>query len=311
MPYAKRGNEPHKKFRLMISGRGDSGKTQSLSTFIYGPYDYFDPTQQADAVNYANGRHLVVLVCPGETGSRTLPPDTPYMTSYPFYTDTPIEKITAEQSRDYLSDFDKQLKEIRLQKPDILFLDGLHWLYRHDLNDVSNGEYLSGHDMNENDQGKQVQYRAAKFYNAVQAKFGGRLAVYYSSEVPLFGVTIWEKWEEVATADDRPDIGNRRYLWPDISGEMAIRIVGLFDARISAKVEMRCFHKNCVHMRNNESHFVWQFLPKDDVKGVGIKGLKPTREMISRPWIHQNYHVLKSFIDSFAGGPKVVVNDKG
>ncbi|MGL5935458.1 MAG: hypothetical protein ACRCZI_07520, partial [Cetobacterium sp.] len=110
--------------------------------------------------------------------------------------------------------------------------------------------------------------------------------------------TTWEEWE--AGSGDNPTatgapITAKRYLWPAIPGLMSKQIVGRFDARLSCQREVKCLHgKACEDYRNNEPHFVWQFLPKGDVAGVGIKGLrKISKQMKETPYIHQSYVALK------------------
>jgi len=285
------------KFRLLISGFSNTGKTTCLSTFLYGPYDITDEDQYANALEYASGKSMVIIECPGEAGQRSLPDNTDQLTSYSNVVAEGEDSTTAAWSAEALDDFLALNIEVIKNKPDILVWDGLHWLYNHMLNRASDGEFLAGMDMDTNPQtGRTVQYRAAKFYNRARHTFGQALAALYSSPVPFVVATIWEKWEEVSTDSERPDINKTRYLWPDIPGEMATRVVGLFDARVSARLERRCLHKDC---NEKDLHYVWQFLPKNDVMGVGIKGLKVTKSMRERPWIHQRYSDLKDLIDAF------------
>ena len=86
---------------------------------------------------------------------------------------------------------------------------------------------------------------------------------------------------------------------------MAKAVVGRFDARVSARIEKRCLYTdpdtklpNCED--DGKDHYVWQFLPRGDVQGVGIKGLKISRSMKDRPWIHQNWDDLKELIEIFS-----------
>ena len=81
MQYLTRST-PFSHFRLLISGLSQSGKTTSLPTFVYGPHDYFDDAQQEAAVLYAADNSMVIIECPGETGHRSLPDNTPHITSY-------------------------------------------------------------------------------------------------------------------------------------------------------------------------------------------------------------------------------------
>lgn len=300
MPYVKRTTS-FDRFRILISGLSNSGKTTSLATFIYGPYDYRDPEQEAEAKAYAGNKHMVVLVCPGETGYRTLPPDSPNLTSYYIETGDSEDTTSATWSAHHIQEFLNLSAEIRRNKPDALFWDGIHWLYNHDMNKNSEGEFLQGTDMDiDPTTGRAVQYRAAKFYNRTRREFGQYLASYYTSTIPLFGCTVWEKWEEVASDQDRPDVKNKRYLWPDISGEMATKVVGVFDARVSARIEKFCLDPTCEYKKARQDHYVWQFLPGGDVMGVGIKGLRVNRAMLRNPWIHQNWDDLQQLMATFS-----------
>src|SRR5947207_12254897 len=105
MPYVARNTAPFSKFRLLLSGLSQSGKTTSLSTFVYGPYDYHDSTEQAQAEDYAGDKTMVIIECPGETGHRSLPIDTPHIHSY--YPETEGEDVTsAKWSTEAIKQFD-------------------------------------------------------------------------------------------------------------------------------------------------------------------------------------------------------------
>lgn len=290
------------KLRLLISGLSNTGKTTSLPTFIYGPHDYFDNEQQADAVAYAGERKMVIISLPGETGTRTLPVDTPHLTSYTIETSPGEDSSTVQWSSAALSAFDTLYSVIDKQKPDILCLDGATSLCDHIFNSITDGEWLAGTDLSINPKTGAAtdKYRAAKFYNYGHRTFGSYISNWYMSSIPTIIVTCWESWQAARTDSDRPGaIGDTRYLWPDMPGEMATRIVGKFDARLSATLSSRCLHKQCEDSATSTLHHVWQFLPRGDVMGVGIKGLKTKEVMKQRPYIHQCYSNLQELMQNF------------
>lgn len=291
------------RFRLLISGFSQTGKTHSLATFIYGPYDYRDPAQQADALAYAAGqqKHMVILECPGETGHRTLLPNNDYMTSY--YLETaPGEDInSASWSQHTMMEFQKLYTQVVKDKPDFLALDGIPGLWHHWMNSISQGEYLSAVDMDINPAtGQRVQYRAAKLHNRTHTTFDNFIDKLYRCHVPYVICTTREEWESGTAEGERPgDIGATRYLWPNVPGKMAKEIVGKFDARLSARLEALCYHADCRYKKERQLHHVWQFYPKKDVQGVAIKGLHLTENMKRTPWIHQNYADLQALLETF------------
>lgn len=276
MPMVKRGVGDFKKFRLMISGRAFCGKTYSIKTFV------------------EDGQSLAVIVCPGESGNRSLPDDGDNLVNY-IYEELPgVDPHSVEWSEDALSTFQSTYKEVVKNKPDKLFIDGVHWLYAHMFNKITDGEFLTGMDMNVNPMtGRNDPYRSARFYTQAHTVFGQYLASFYACAVPFVCVTVWEDWQSGRTEGDKPGtIDSVRYLHPALPGAMATNVAGRFDARISARVEKRCLHKGCEESRQSREHFVWQFLPKNDVQGVGIKGLTPTEGMMKTPWIHQSATAL-------------------
>lgn len=288
MPYTTRGTTPFTKLRILISGLSKSGKTTSLPSFIYGHYDYWSPDTQADALEYAAQKTMVIVSCPGETGHTSLPPDSPQLTSY--YDEIVAESsmISAAYSEQAIQDFLTITDTVRKNKPDVLAWDGLHYLYNHILNLASNGEFLSGLDMDKDPAGRTVQYRASKFYNRARHNMTEWVSAISASSIPVFVATCAEKWEEVAKESDRTNVNNKRYLWPDFSGEMATRMVGLFDARVSARLEQRCLHPHCAFSQHLTEHHVWQFLSRGDVMGVGIRGMVSDHVRHQCPFIHQS-----------------------
>jgi len=292
--------------RYLISGFPNTGKTHCLPTFIYGPYDRWsdDPTEQQDAVTYASDKHMVIIVAPGEFGVRSLPPPCDNITCYYNETSDKTNIQDASWSEEAIRSFNAICTEIIKQKPDVLAIDGLHSLWLHLMNRTTNGDFLQGETLDVNPETNRVdKYRAARFYSQTHNAFGQYLAGLYDCHIPLIVCTTWEEWESGQTENQRPgDIASTRYLWPAIPGQMARGIVGRFDARLSARLEKTCFHNNCEDANNKELHHVWQILPKGDVMGVGIKGLRRTNAKLKRdPFVHQSYDVLQRLIGLTVG----------
>ncbi len=300
------------KFRLLISGFSNSGKTHSLRTFIYGPYDPYsdDALEQQEAYDFASAQEhtMRIISCPGETGYRSLPPDDDFITSRYPENEEGDEVVSAKYSRDAISIFDSEYRQAQDDGVHILCLDGISGLYDHLFNRITEGEYLSGANLSyDSRSGKEDPYRSARFYSQAHATFGNYLFSFYNSNIPIVVATCWEDWQAATTDSGRPGaIQDRRYLWPALPGAMATRIVGRFDARVSARLEDRCFHAECEHNPDRKKgklgtkHHVWQFMPSGDVMGVAVKGLKVTKEMQATPFIHQNWYDLQGLIEVFA-----------
>ena len=298
MPYVTK-KSANSNLRILITGLSQSGKTTSLPTFIYGPYDYI--TQQQEATEYADNRVMAIIESPGETGHRSLPIDTPFLTSYYLENEEAAETQTYAYSKESIDQFWSIYNSVEKQKPHYLAIDGAHGIYDHMFNMITSGEWLAGLDMNITPSGSSDRYRSARFYNQAHRMFNQYLAKFYNSPVPFIVVTSWEEWQGAKNDSDKPaGIEAPRYLWPAFPGGMAIVAPGKFDARISARQERKCLTADCLDSKKGESHFVWQFLSRGDVQGVGIKGLKVNRQMKDSPWIHQNWSDLKELIETFS-----------
>ena len=303
MPFTL-NTSPHRKFRLLISGLSQSGKTTSLPTFIYGPYLYTDLDQQGDAMSYAleQGKHMVIISCPGETGHRSLLVNTAHVTSYYDESEQGEKESSAGFSAHIMEEFKQLLITVVKNKPDILALDGIPGLWYHWMNDVTNGDYFAGIDLALNpDTQRPVQFRSASFHSRTHNVFRDFIDKIYKCSVPLVICTTREDWEAGTKEGDGPGrVDAVRYLWPNIPGKMGKEVPGWFDARVSARLESRCLHSGCPDSKGAIDHYIWQFCPRGDVQGVGIKGLKVTNDMKRCPYIHQNGQVLLSFIEQFS-----------
>jgi hypothetical protein len=302
MPYIK--YTPNTRFRLLISGMSNSGKTTSLPTFIYGQHDYRDDQQRQAALAYAGDKHMVVLTCPGEKGTRSLL-TAPHITNYYLQTAPDTDITSAKWSTTALADFNAITNHVlQVDKPDILVCDGFHSLYDHIMNRTTNGLFLQGLELNIDEKtGRYNPYQSAGFYSRSHNAFAQYISALYYSSVPLVICTTWEDWQagiEESEAGKQQGIEARRYLWPAIPGKMAMQIVGQFDARISARLEKRCLDNTCEDSKNNQLHYVWQFLPKNDVMGCSIKGLQVTQKMKQQPWIHQSAPDLMELMEVYA-----------
>lgn len=294
MPYVTRSNLS--KTRILLSGLPNSGKTTSFATFIYGncDYDATDETEQEAAIAYASNKSMAILVCPGEFGIKSLPVNTPHITSYYYETTEGEDTNSVAWSQSALDGFFAQYKAIVNSKVDILILDGIHCLWSHWMNRTTNGEFLAGLNMNVNPAtGTIDRYRTANFYSRTHQAFGQFIAGVYSEQVPLIVCTTWESLEP----DKAGDIASTRHLLPAIPGEMAYGIIGRFDARVSARLERRCCHAGCELSKGNVPHYVWQFMDKNEVRGLGIKGIKRYNALMQQyPYVHANWHNLQQLI---------------
>ena len=280
MPMISRGTGAFRKRRILISGLPNRGKTQSMYTF------------------HEPGESMVILCCPGETGVHSLQEDTADIQSYYFENVSEKDRKTVVWCRDALSDFDKVYKEVEQNKPDKLFIDGVHNLYELAFNIITDGMFLAGQDLRLTD-GK--GYNAAGMYSRGHTTFGGRLKMYYDSPIPFVGVTAWERLVGAKTGDEggagnKIDIKDDRYWWPYLPGDMATKVVGFFDANISARLEKSCIHPNCEYSKKKQLHHVWQIYPYDDVVAVGIKGLTIKEEWKTKPYVHQSWTALKQLL---------------
>jgi hypothetical protein len=255
--------------------------------------------QHEEAIEYAAGRKMVILTCPGEFGTRSLPIADGNIDSYSYSAPEGDDATSVTWSQHALAEFYKLSSDVIKEQPDILVIDGLHCLWEQRMNIITDGDYLRGTDLNVNSRTGNVDpYRSAKFHEQAHNSFGQYLAGLNLCSVPVIIGTTWEDWKSATTDGAKPgDIASTRYLWPDIPGKMATRIVGKWDARLSARLEKRCYHADCKDSAAGVEHHVWQVLPKNDVVGVGIKGMKklPTK-LRERPWIHQNADVLWKLI---------------
>ncbi len=279
MPMAKVVNK-RDKMRVLIAGAPNSGKTFSLATFIYGQYAHL-AEREVDALQYATDKSMVILNCPGEKGLASLP-EGEHISSYSHVTDegetsTSIVKDFVSLTGEILTGFDKI--------PNILAIDGIHNLYAYMLDALTSGAYFKGDDFD------------SRLYGRCHSVFGNYLSAVYQSNIPLIICTTWEEWEN---RDDNVPPGTRnpvKYLYPALPGKMAKAICGHFDATLSARLERRCMHPTCTDSKANKEHYVWQFLPKGDVRGVGIKGLSKVSDfMVERPYMHQYWPVLEHVI---------------
>lgn len=305
MPYGRISLQT--KTRYLIGGFQNSGKTYSLPTFLYGYYDFLDSEERADALSYANGKSMVVISCPSEFGT------TPSLEPYDKDPDSGIEVYeytvpdgrdlnTVQGSSQVIDEFNALYTEVTKNKPDILAVDGIHSLWDHSMNMISRGEYMKGGDISLNREGEQNSYQSAAYHNRSHEAFSNYIANLSRSSIPLVISTIWLDYKAQESDSKKPgSIQANRVIWPDVPGKMATRITGKFDAYLVARKYPKCLHKGCEYDRKNQAHYVWQFGEADDIKGVGIKALRPTKAMLDKPYIHQNYEDLKALIERYRG----------
>lgn len=285
---------------LLISGMPNSGKSHSLPTFIYGPYDYF--TEHDEAMEYAKAQgdpKMVVLSCPGEKGHRTLF-QTEHITVYRPEYDNDEDLNDVKWSIEAMRAFNIISAQVVKEGHHFIVTDGLHSCWKQQMNIITQGRYLRGEDLNT---GSGNKYQAAAWYSQSHTAFGQLLNFFYTAPVPLFIATTWEEYQAGTNelqAGKQMAISDQRYLWPAIPGSMALSIVGQFDARLSARLEKICLTAECEDKKDYQEHHVWQFYPGGEVKGCGIKGLRMSKDLKKTPFIHQNYDDLKALIEAFS-----------
>ena len=187
MPFAQRVTTAHR--RYLISGMPNTGKTTSLPTFLYGPYDYH--TQLEEALEYAGNRTMSIISCPGEKGTFSLP-DMSGIASYVYTTDSEEGATSVNWSRKALDELTLITKEVVKRKPDILAIDGLHALWAHYMNRTTQGRYLQGLPV----AGDSLNpYDSGKLYGQAHDAFGQYVTQLYHASIPLIIATTWEEWD--------------------------------------------------------------------------------------------------------------------
>jgi len=136
VPFIKQTSKSDKE-RILISGVPNSGKTTSLGTFIYGLHN--DEPESPEALKYADGKQMVILTCPGEKGTKSLPVGD-HITSYVYEAD-PSDITSDKWSADAVSQFQELTSKVISEQPDILAVDGLHSLHSQILNKVTKVHY--------------------------------------------------------------------------------------------------------------------------------------------------------------------------
>lgn len=294
----------NRKSRYLISGLQNSGKSQSLITFLCGTHDPLDPSQLDDSIAYANNRSMVVIACPGEFGTRkTLQP---YVDLGAFNLEVYELEVESKEvieswqwSDSAMKAFNAIIREKTIDNPcDILAVEGLHSLWDHGMNLITSGDWFAGRDLRlSGNSDKLDTYQQNGYYNRAHNTFTQYVVGLYTSPSPLVICTCWEDWKgQESDSAKAGDAAARRYLWLDIPGKMATRSVGMFDARLSARKSTACYHPNCEDSKNSRLHFVWQFAEAGDLKGLAVKGLRLTSGMMQKPWIHQNYPALQGLL---------------
>lgn len=298
MPYNTDVSVVRRRSRILLSGVSNTGKTVSLPSFIYGLHDPYEEDEREDAYTYAADKRMVILVSPGEQGNLSLPAKeiTPHITSHFFEA---VVSNSLKWSTEAVGEFELLTQKIVLDEPDVFAVEGIHNYWAHKMNIISQGKFLEGQSLEDS----MNKYAVARLYDQTHNVFGNYIAKLYNTTIPLIVMTTWEDWQ--AGTDEREagkthTIDEKRYLWPSIPGKMAQGIVGRFDARISARLERRCVHKECEESKTNQLHNVWQLLPRGDVMGVGVKGMRKIPQALKeKPYIHQNYAILQELTEKY------------
>lgn len=288
MPYTTNANA---KKRYLLSGFTNTGKSDSLVTAIYGNREYTNDSGELteEAIEYANDRHMTVVTAPGEKGHEALFKG-PHITNHTYESETSASN-KLKWSIEAVETFEALVTEIVGNPPDILVIDGLPSYYSQKLNVITQGAVAAG---------EQFQ---SWLYGRCNGAFTQFLSEVYYSSIPLVIMTTWETYKYSQdnlsdTEKKKEDREGTRVLQPNLPGQMGENLAGHFSARLSCQIERRCLHNNCEDSKKHRDHYVWQFYPKGDVKGVGIKGLKKIPQAWKdKPWIHQNYQTLERLLE--------------
>jgi len=263
-------NTTNTKHRVMLSGVPNSGKSTSLATFV------------------SEGEKMNIVTSPGEAGAKSLLPGE-NITSYVYEVPEETNLTDIKWCQTAL----KETEELTLdlaQSSDVLAFDGLHAYYNLMINVVTEGAFSKGEEF------------SATLFGLTARRLNNFVMSLYHSKCPLIVVTCWEDWESSGGFDPVKfrDGNTEKKLWPSLVGKMSKEVVGLFDTRLSCRLEVKCLHNNCELKKDNDPHHVWQFLPRGVVAGVGIKGLTNIPNSVYKtPWIHQDYQMLKAFIERY------------
>src|SRR5207244_945896 len=138
---------------------------------------------------YAGQRKLVILVCPGEKGTKSLPIDNEHITSYFYEASDNLSDV--KWSKEALQQFDIISNQVIKENPDILIVDGFHALWSHIMNRTTDGDFLAGLDIGSDSN----PYASAKLYSQAHNAFGQYITGLYHSQVQTIIATTWEEYE--------------------------------------------------------------------------------------------------------------------
>ena len=219
---------------VLLTGQPNSGKTQSLVTFM--------ATYPAKLAAY--------LCYPDEQGSSTFPSNHPNVAVRIAWDDVdPAKKISYSALWDEIVSVTADVLVGKHGKVELFFGDGLHKLHAVSLGKVTGGISAMS-----------LDFDAKLYSDAKKLTLGYIHMIQRAGSIYLPVFTVWEGREK-----DNPDSLDKkpsRHIYPELPGQLAKEIIGefgvvLYATRKGTGVE--------------GAKYLWQTRPLDQVWGCGIK----------------------------------------
>ncbi len=188
-------------------------RRQASRVLLYGAPNSWKTTSVVATAAYP----LHIISMPGEQGWGTIPDNVPGLSSY-VWEEPGSDPVSAESIRREVEDTVFGIIAGKHGPVQTLCLDGLHQLYTVYLNVATSGAFGRGDEFE------------AKVYTRSHSMFQQFLRRVLSSEVPYIICTTWNAKE----ADTEG--GKVGHQWPDLPGQLAKRVVGMFSVVVYARV---------------------------------------------------------------------------
>lgn len=246
------------KQRILISGKPNTGKSTSLSSF--------DP-------------QVAIVVAPGEQGTGSFH-EHEGVHHFQMQQDSGPALDTAE----VMLSFQGLLYQlIDSQEYQTIAIDGIHKVHECFINIASNGAKFTG-----------VAFDN-RIYGLAHDMFKAFVGELFYASTPMIVYTCWCEMEFV---DQDLSVGQKqeRRVMPALGGKMAMDIMGLLNTgSVHAMKGYDCEQPGCKLVgRNKKEHYLWQLEP-DGINGDC--GIKLPRHTLQLPkTIHQDWQVLKQII---------------
>jgi hypothetical protein len=212
--------------RVLVSGDVNSGKTTSVRTCH---------------------RPVHVISLPGEGGTNSIPREdgiVPYV-----WTEDADSRASSKVVIDQVRALTVEILTGKRGECRTIFVDGLHRLYDHFLNQVTGGAYLAGREFE------------ALLYSRSHVQFVDYLKLVKDSSVSSAFFTVWS-----AKDPDKPELRSQspQHVYPDLPGRLARRVMGEFSLVIAS-------HSMPSVVANQPPRFYWQLKANNVVHGAMIK----------------------------------------